>query len=201
MHFPLVQVTRDRYPRLELHEFYRVSRIYFQVPWCIVFIYTCVLQVQRLRDELSSSRAQLATWDERINQARAACAAWQMESEEAKRKATIAEQQRDEVNIMPNLARDSFLISKSQFALLQRMDFLQALKALRVENKASNSGPYLHSLRKISELRSLSIATLKSIQSQLRSDLEEVEKVKVYATICENKCQSFSNELKWLEKK
>ncbi|XP_077259899.1 RING finger protein unk isoform X7 [Temnothorax americanus] len=111
-------------------------------------------EVQRLRDELSSSRAQLATWDERINQARAACAAWQLESEEAKRKATIAEQQRDE-----------------------RMDFLQALKALRVENKASNGGPYLHTLRKTSELRSLSIATLKSIQSQLRSDLEEVEKV------------------------
>ena len=54
--------------------------------------------MQRLRDELTSSRAQLATWDERINQARAACAAWQLESEEAKRKATIAEQQRDEVS-------------------------------------------------------------------------------------------------------
>lgn len=47
---------------------------------------------------MTSSRAQLATWDERINQARAACAAWQLESEEAKRKASIAEQQRDEVN-------------------------------------------------------------------------------------------------------
>ncbi|KAL6441843.1 hypothetical protein ACFW04_002335 [Cataglyphis niger] len=107
--------------------------------------------VQRLRDELTSSRAQLATWDERINQARTACAAWQMESEEAKRKASIAEQQRDE-------------------ALMQ-------IKALRVENETSNGGPYLHSVRRISELRSLSIATLKSIQSQLRSDLEEVEKV------------------------
>lgn len=108
-------------------------------------------EIQRLRDELTSSRAQLATWDERINQARAACAAWQLESEEAKRKANIAEQQRDE-------------------ALMQ-------IKALRVENETSNGGPYLHSVRRISELRSLSIATLKSIQSQLRSDLEEVEKV------------------------
>ncbi|PBC28731.1 RING finger protein unkempt [Apis cerana cerana] len=107
--------------------------------------------VQRLREELTSSRAQLATWDERINQARAACAAWQLESEEAKRKASIAEQQRDE-------------------ALLQ-------VKALRVENEASSGGPYLHTLRRTSELRSLSIAALKSIQSQLRSDLEEVEKV------------------------
>ncbi|OAD54960.1 RING finger protein unkempt [Eufriesea mexicana] len=107
--------------------------------------------VQRLREELTSSRAQLATWDERINQARAACAAWQLESEEAKRKASIAEQQRDE-------------------ALLQ-------VKALRVENEASSGGPYLHTLRRTSELRSLSIAALKSIQSQLRLDLEEVEKV------------------------
>jgi len=53
------------------------------------------------------------------------------------------------------------------------------LKALRVENEASNGGPYLHTVRRISELRSLSIATLKSIQSQLRSDLEEVEKVNI----------------------
>ncbi|XP_046622968.1 putative E3 ubiquitin-protein ligase UNKL isoform X4 [Neodiprion virginianus] len=114
-------------------------------------------QVQRLREELTSSRAQLATWDERINQARAACTAWQLESEEAKRKASIAEQQRDE-----------------------SMDCLQALlqvKALRVENEATVGGPYLHALRRTSELRSLSIATLKSLQSQLRSDLEEVEKV------------------------
>lgn len=60
------------------------------------------------------------------------------------------------------------------------MDCLQAMlqvKALRVENDAAVGGPYLHSLRRTSELRSLSIATLKSLQSQLRSDLEEVEKV------------------------
>ncbi|XP_015117814.1 RING finger protein unkempt isoform X5 [Diachasma alloeum] len=109
-------------------------------------------ELQRLREELSSSRAQLATWDERINQARAACAAWHLESEEAKRKASIAEQQRD--------------------------DALMQVKALRVENEASSSnGTYIHTLKGTGELRSLSIATLKSIQSQLRQDLEEVEKV------------------------
>ncbi|XP_033213611.1 putative E3 ubiquitin-protein ligase UNKL isoform X2 [Belonocnema kinseyi] len=111
-------------------------------------------QVQRLRDELTSSRQQLATWDERINQARAACAAWQLESEEAKRKATIAEQQRDEFQTE-----------------------LQALKQLRVEKEAANGGPYLHTLKRTSELRSLPLTTLQSIQSQLRSDLEELEKV------------------------
>ncbi|XP_053987134.1 RING finger protein unkempt isoform X8 [Hylaeus anthracinus] len=107
--------------------------------------------VQRLREELTSSRAQLATWDERINQARAACAAWQLETEEATSRARIAEQQRDE-------------------ALLK-------VKALTAENETSSGGPYLHTLRRTNELRSLSIAALKSIQSQLRSDLEEVEKV------------------------
>lgn len=67
-------------------------------------------QVQRLRDELTSSRAQLATWDERINQARAACTAWQLESEDAKRKASIAEQQRDEVIAYPAYFLGSFLL-------------------------------------------------------------------------------------------
>ncbi|XP_034935039.1 RING finger protein unkempt homolog isoform X5 [Chelonus insularis] len=118
------------------------------------------MQVQRLREELTSSRAQLATWDERINQARAACAAWHAESEEAKRKATIAEQQRDE-------------------ALMQ-------VKALRVENEQSNGGPHLHALKRTSELRNLSITALKTIQSQLRQDLEEVEKVLYRETA--NKC-------------
>lgn len=71
-----------------------------EMRYSIGYTYIHMSQVQRLRDELTSSRAQLATWDERINQARAACAAWQLESEEAKRKAGIAEQQRDEVNIL-----------------------------------------------------------------------------------------------------
>ncbi|XP_074099049.1 RING finger protein unk isoform X6 [Cotesia typhae] len=111
------------------------------------------LQVQRLREELTSSRAQLATWDERINQARAACSAWQMESEEAKRKASVAEQQRDE-------------------ALMQ-------VKVLKNENEAvsSSGSSHLSMKRNNTELRNLSIGTLKSLQTQLRQELEEVEKV------------------------
>lgn len=107
-----------------------------------------------MREELTSSRAQLATWDERINQARAACSAWQMESEEAKRKASVAEQQRDE-------------------ALMQ-------VKVLKNENEAvsSSGGSHLLSMkRNNTELRNLSIGTLKSLQTQLRQELEEVEKV------------------------
>lgn len=73
------------------------------MPFFYIFFFiqvSNISQVQRLRDELASSRAQLATWDERINQARAACTAWQFESEDAKRKASIAEQQRDEVRLL-----------------------------------------------------------------------------------------------------
>lgn len=51
------------------------------------------------------------------------------------------------------------------------------MKALRMENEAAGGSPHLHALKRTSELRNLSIATLKSIQSQLRQDLEEVEKV------------------------
>ena len=62
-----------------------------------MFIKHLKLQVQRLREELTFSRAQLASWDDRINQAPAACTAWQLECEESKRKVAIAEKQRDEV--------------------------------------------------------------------------------------------------------
>jgi hypothetical protein len=56
--------------------------------------------MQRLCEELVSSRSKLASWDERINQARSACEAWQRETEESNRKASIAEQQRDEVHVI-----------------------------------------------------------------------------------------------------
>ncbi|XP_014213672.1 putative E3 ubiquitin-protein ligase UNKL isoform X2 [Copidosoma floridanum] len=107
-------------------------------------------EVQRLREELTSSRAQLASWDERINQARVACNAWQIECEESKRKAALAEQQRDEA--------------------------MMKFKALKAENEATN-GSFLSTLTRTNDLKSLPIAVLKSMQSQLRSDLEEVEKV------------------------
>lgn len=37
--------------------------------------------------------------------------------------------------------------------------------------------PFLHGLRRVSELRTLTMATLKQLQAQLRADLEEIEKV------------------------
>ncbi|XP_046991614.1 putative E3 ubiquitin-protein ligase UNKL [Schistocerca americana] len=109
------------------------------------------VHMQRLCEELASSRSKLASWDERIAQARTACEAWQRESEESNRKASIAEQQRDEA--------------------------LSQAKALQKEVDLLQGSPYLHGLRRVSELKSLSLATLKSLEGQLRSDLEEIEKV------------------------
>lgn len=109
------------------------------------------LQMQRLREELASSRSKLASWDERIAQARTACEAWQRESEESNRKASIAEQQRDEA--------------------------LSQAKALQKEVDLLQGSPYLHGLRRVSELKSLSLSTLKSLEAQLQSDLEEIRKV------------------------
>jgi hypothetical protein len=54
--------------------------------------------------------------------------------------------------------------------------FFQA-KALQKEVDLLQGSPYLHGLRRVSELKTLSLATLKSLQAQLRSDLEAVEKV------------------------
>lgn len=51
-----------------------------------------------MREEVAGNRNKLATCEERFSQARGACEAWQREAEEANRKATIAEQQRDEVS-------------------------------------------------------------------------------------------------------
>ncbi|XP_069691291.1 RING finger protein unkempt [Periplaneta americana] len=108
-------------------------------------------EMQRLCEELASSRSKLASWDERIAQARTACEAWQREAEESNRKANIAEQQRDEA--------------------------LSQAKALQKEVDLLQGSPYLHGLRRASELKTLSLPTLKSLQAQLRSDLEEIEKV------------------------
>ncbi|XKL60734.1 hypothetical protein PGB90_007791 [Kerria lacca] len=73
------------------------------------------------------------------------------ETENLQRKLNIAEQQRDEAVAQ---AKD----------LKKEVDLLQG-------------SPYLHGLRRISELKNLSLSALKSLQSQLKNDLEEIEKV------------------------
>lgn len=127
------------------------------------------LEVARLREELANSRAQIANWEERISQARTACEAWQRETEEANRKMQMAENQRDE-------------------AVAQR-------KAVQLEMERVQGTPYLHSISRVSELRTLSLSVLKSIKAQLRTDLEEVDNVLYLETatkcmVCEEQNRS-----------
>jgi hypothetical protein len=70
---------------------------------------------------------------------------------ETNRKASIAEQQRDSAS--------------SQVETLQKEDHLL------------QGSPYLHGLRRVSELKTLSLPTLQSLQVQLRSGLEETDMV------------------------
>lgn len=54
-------------------------------------------------------------------------------------------------------------------------------KDLKKEVDLLQGSPYLHGIRRISELKNLSMSALKSLQSQLKNDLEEIEKVNVRA--------------------
>ena len=61
--------------------------------------------------------------------------------------------------------------------LYVRFQAVAQAKDLKKEVDLLQGSPYLHGLRRISELRNLSISALKSLQTQLKNDLEEVEKV------------------------
>lgn len=84
-------------------------------------------------------------------QVRNACDAWQREAEEANRKMQQTE-------------------SKLNETLTQLNNVKQELENLQ-------GGPYIRSLHKLSELPKLSLGVLKSLQTQLRQDLEEIDKV------------------------
>lgn len=126
-------------------------------------------ELSRLREEIQNSRAQQAAWDERIAQARGACEAWERESKEASRKVALAEQQKEE-------------------ALSKAANLRQELEQLQ-------GSPFLRALKRVSDLRGLSLSTLKALQAQLRSDLEEIDKVLYLETatkcmVCEEQNRS-----------
>lgn len=59
------------------------------------------MQVQRLQEEIIKYKAKIASWEvDRMSQVRCTYDAWQRETEDLNTKLKIAEQQRDEVNII-----------------------------------------------------------------------------------------------------
>lgn len=125
-------------------------------------------ELSRLREEVVASRAAVARWDERISQARSACEAWRRELDDAHRKTALAERQRDEA-----LAH--------ALALRRELDAAGAVTA-------AGSGAR-------SELRGLTISSLKTLQTTARAELEEIEKALYLETatkcmVCEERIRS-----------
>ncbi|XP_055699769.1 putative E3 ubiquitin-protein ligase UNKL isoform X4 [Phlebotomus papatasi] len=106
-------------------------------------------EISRLKDELASKNAQLINYEEQMMQSNKAYEAWKMEIDESNRKTAIAEQQRDEA------------LSHVK-ALKDKLDLLSAQNGSTITN---------------SSLRGMSLQKLKTLQTKLKNELEEVEKM------------------------
>ena len=108
-------------------------------------------EISRLKEELVGTRALLASWEEKINQARTACEAWQKETAMAQKKVELA--------------------------LKEKGDALSKTALLAKEVEILSGGPHLHVVKRVADLKGMPMNTLKAIEIQLRKDLQEVEKV------------------------
>ena len=109
------------------------------------------VEVSRLKDELLQTRARMATWGEDLQRTQGACEVWKKEATLANKKAELALKQKDE-------------------ALLK-------LAQMQKEIDNLSGGPLLHVIRRVADLKTAPMGVLKTIEWQLRKDLQEVEKV------------------------
>ncbi|XP_013398420.1 RING finger protein unkempt homolog [Lingula anatina] len=133
-------------------------------------------EMHRLREELMANKSKLHSWEEGISQARSACDAWKKEAEESLKKAKIAEAEKLEI-------------------MRQRDEALGQVVKLTQEVERLNGGPFLHCLKRINELENLPIAQLKNLQTQLRLDLDRLDKIVYQYTamkclVCQDKNRS-----------
>ncbi|XP_014663186.1 PREDICTED: putative E3 ubiquitin-protein ligase UNKL isoform X2 [Priapulus caudatus] len=122
-----------------------------------VFAGSSASEVQKLREELISNRAKLASWEESMHQARTACEAWKREAEDAMRRAKLTEHEK-------------------QQGMHEREEALSKISQLQLELEKLTSGQYLRVLAIGSGLEEVPLPKLKHIQQQMRLDLERVEK-------------------------
>ncbi|XP_018417057.1 PREDICTED: RING finger protein unkempt homolog isoform X2 [Nanorana parkeri] len=128
-------------------------------------------ELVRLRQELEEASNTIKQWEDSWKQAKQACDAWKKEAEEANERATTASMECE-------LARE------------QRDALEQQLKKLQEELERIPGTQDSKLLDSISDLESLSLATLYSIQRQLHANLERVEKAvyQLQSVKC-HKCQ------------
>lgn len=111
------------------------------------------MEINRLRDELSNARSRLNNWDESYAAVRQACEVWKKEAAMSTKKCEMA--------------------MKDKELLLNKLGQMQK----EYESIQQGNGQYLHAVKRVSELKSLPLTTLKHLQWQVQKDLLEVEKV------------------------
>ncbi|XP_016324149.1 putative E3 ubiquitin-protein ligase UNKL isoform X2 [Sinocyclocheilus anshuiensis] len=114
--------------------------------------------IGRLLRELDEAKRKIKQWEEAWHQIKQACEAWQKDAHEAKEQAKSAEAER-------------------QLAEQKREDTERKLKELQGDLKMLCRSPNTPLLRSYGELDQLPLPKLRSIQSQLRSDLDLIDGV------------------------
>jgi len=98
-----------------------------------------------------TAHARLSSWEESIQQARTACEAWKKET--------------------------ALATKKMEQAIKEKENATAKASQLQKELDGLNGGPHLHAIARVSDLKGQPTAILKTIEWQLRKDLQEVEKV------------------------
>ncbi|KAI2666072.1 hypothetical protein H4Q32_009841 [Labeo rohita] len=114
--------------------------------------------IGRLLRELDEAKRKIKQWEEAWHQVKQACEAWQKDAHEAKEQAKSAEAER-------------------QLAEQKREDTERKLKELQGDFDVLCRSPNTPLLRSYGELDQLPLPKLRSIQSQLRSDLDLIDGV------------------------
>ncbi|XP_054702300.1 RING finger protein unkempt homolog isoform X8 [Grus americana] len=114
-------------------------------------------ELARLRQELDEANGTIKQWEESWKQAKQACDAWKKEAEEANDRANTA-------NMECELARE------------QREALELQVKKLQEELERIHAGQDPQFLRSFSDLETLSLSSLYTLQKQLRANLEKVDK-------------------------
>ena len=112
---------------------------------------TAAVEVGRLKNELIQNRAQMNSFEESIQQARSEVIVYKRQADLANRKAELA-------------------FKEKEAAMLKLAQMQKELDNL-------SGGPHLHVIRRGQDLKNTPIGVLKTIEWQLRKDLQEVEKV------------------------
>lgn len=76
-------------------------------------------------------------------------------------------------------------------AIVQKAKLQQEVTKLKQDIERLSGGPFMHCLKRVSELETLPLTQLKNIQQQLRLDLDRLDKVCMYIKLFDSNCIKF----------